>query len=63
MVCRTIALDTRVTINSLVDPDYFEAQAKAALQAQEQLGKMLDKLGPDLFPGIAEKQLHEQKPG
>ncbi len=52
---RTMASDARATVTSLVDPEFFEKQAQAAVNAQNQIQDLLDNLGPILFPGLPKK--------
>jgi two-component system chemotaxis response regulator CheB len=54
-VARTMAADARSTLTSLVDPEYFDKQAEASVEAQKLLYSILERLGPILFPGIPEK--------
>lgn len=55
-VARTMASDARASANPEVDPEYFDKQVKAAKEAQEEFGKLLDRLGPDLFPALPQKE-------
>jgi len=54
-VARTMAADARGSHSSPVDPEYYEKQARAAAEAQADIGDILDRLGPVLFPGIPHK--------
>jgi two-component system, chemotaxis family, protein-glutamate methylesterase/glutaminase len=49
---QTMAADARES--KLASPEYYERQLEATRQAQEQLGNILDELGPVLFPGTQE---------
>ncbi len=55
-VARTMACDARAAINPPVEPEYFDQQVKVAKEAQEELSKMLDRLGPLLFPSVPQKE-------
>jgi len=60
-VAKTMATDTRATIHKVVQPEYFDRQALAAQEAQERINDILDELGPELFPGVPEKDVSEVK--
>ncbi len=54
-MARTMASDARATVDSAVDPEYFDRQAQAAEEAEKRIENLLDDLGPDLFPGTPQK--------
>jgi two-component system chemotaxis response regulator CheB len=55
---RTMASDARASINSPVDPEYFEKQGEAAVKVQERIKNILDEFGASLFPGTPSKELN-----
>lgn len=52
---RAMAADARSLVRPPVDPEYYDAQARAAVAAQERVEAILDELGPALFPALPEK--------
>ncbi len=60
-VARTMAADARSSVNSEIDPEFFDEQARAARKAQELIEKVLDEQGSVLFPGLLPKKKNRQK--